>query len=108
MITRAPENIPADPTPATARPTIRALDVGAEPHTADPTSKIKMAVKKTVLILKNVYSFPKNSCRAHVVKRYDEPYQPTSLRELKWSVILGIAVAIIVLSSAMRKTARAS
>ena len=31
--TRAPENMPADPTPAIARPMIRATDVGAAPHT---------------------------------------------------------------------------
>lgn len=31
---------PADPRPATARPTISALEVGAAPHTADPISKI--------------------------------------------------------------------
>lgn len=33
-MTRAPENIPADPTPATARPMIRATEVGAAPHYA--------------------------------------------------------------------------
>ena len=32
MITRAPENIPADPTPATALPTIKATEVGAAPQ----------------------------------------------------------------------------
>lgn len=32
MMTRAPENIPADPTPATARPMMRATEVGAAPH----------------------------------------------------------------------------
>lgn len=35
---------------------------------------------------------------------YAEPYQPTSSSDLKWSVILGMAVAMIVLSRATRKT----
>lgn len=42
-IVKAPENIPAAPTPATARPIINAFDVGAAPHTTDPTSKIMIA-----------------------------------------------------------------
>ena len=64
--TRAPENIPAAPTPAIARPMIKATDVGAAPHTTrmnfstrfcfegvrmevkrlpEPTSKMNIAVK---------------------------------------------------------------
>lgn len=38
------------------------------------------------------------SCVAQVVSKYAAPYQPTSSRAWNWSVILGIAVAIIVLS----------
>lgn len=68
-MTSAPLKIPAEPTPAMALPTIKATDDGAAPHTADPISKMKIETKKTVLILKNVYSFPKNSCSAHVVSR---------------------------------------
>lgn len=34
----------------------------------------------------------------HVVRRYAEPYQPTSLRALKSSVMRGMAVAMMVLS----------
>lgn len=52
IMTRAPENIPADPTPATARPMIRATEVGAAPQMTEPTSKIKIAVKYTHLMLK--------------------------------------------------------
>lgn len=36
---------------------------------------------------------PKLGCTAVCVSRYDEPYQPTSSREWKVAVILGIAVA---------------
>jgi len=54
MITRAPEKIPAEPTPAIARPTINAADDGAAPQTADPTSKIKIDTKYTVLMEKKV------------------------------------------------------
>ena len=50
MMTRAPEKIPAEPTPAMARPTIRAAELGAAPQTAEPTSKIPMEVRKTVLM----------------------------------------------------------
>jgi len=46
-----PLNIPAEPSPATARPTINALEVGAEPQMIDPISKIPIHIKSTVLIL---------------------------------------------------------
>ena len=49
MITVAPEKIPAEPSPAMARPTINAVEVGAAPQTADPISKSAMALKKTIL-----------------------------------------------------------
>jgi len=39
IMTTVPENRPAEPRPAMARPTMRAFDVGAEPQMADPTSK---------------------------------------------------------------------
>ena len=44
MMTRAPENIPADPTPATARPMIRATDVGAAPQITRMYSVLKVAL----------------------------------------------------------------
>jgi hypothetical protein len=47
MMRIVPENIPADPKPATARPTIRAVEVGAAPQTKEPISKIPKAIKKT-------------------------------------------------------------
>jgi hypothetical protein len=37
---KAPENIPEQPTPATARPMIKTLEVGAIPHINEPASNI--------------------------------------------------------------------
>ena len=51
---RAPENIPAAPRPATARPTIKAVELGETPQMRDPISKIAMPVRKTHLMLKKV------------------------------------------------------
>lgn len=48
-ITTLPENNPAVPTPATARPTMNASLDGASAHTRLPTSKRKMAPRKTAL-----------------------------------------------------------
>jgi hypothetical protein len=42
MMTMVPENRPAEPRPAMARPTMRAFEVGAEPQIADPISKRAM------------------------------------------------------------------
>ena len=53
-MTNAPEKIPAAPTPAMARPMINASEVGAAPHTVEPTSKMKMAVRNTHLTGKKV------------------------------------------------------
>jgi hypothetical protein len=49
-MTNAPEKIPADPMPAIARPTMSALEVGAAPQTAEPISKMAIAVRYTYLI----------------------------------------------------------
>lgn len=79
---KAPAKIPAPPTPAIARPMIKASELGAAPHIAEPTSKMKMAVKKTHFTGKKVYSLPNISWKAQVVSRYELPYQPTSSRAL--------------------------
>jgi len=50
MMTRVPEKMPAEPMPAMARPTIRATEVGAAPQTAEPTSKMKIEIRKTRLM----------------------------------------------------------
>ena len=41
---RAPEKIPAEPTPAMARPTMSAVLVGATPQMRLPSSKMMMVV----------------------------------------------------------------
>ena len=41
----APEKIPALPTPATARPMIRAIEFGATPQIREPNSKIPIAMR---------------------------------------------------------------
>jgi hypothetical protein len=46
MMVKAPFIMPEPPRPATARPTIKALDDWAEPHTADPTSKTRRKTRK--------------------------------------------------------------
>ena len=48
----APEKIPAHPSPAIARPTISAFEVGAAPQIKDPSSKIPIAAKKVHFKLK--------------------------------------------------------
>jgi hypothetical protein len=50
---RAPEKTPALPTPAMARPTIKALLLGATPQTREPISKMEMASRKMYLMEKN-------------------------------------------------------
>ena len=52
-VTSAPVKIPALPRPATARPTMRAVEFGATPHIRDPSSKMKRATRKTDLTLKS-------------------------------------------------------
>jgi hypothetical protein len=45
MIKIAPEKIPAAPTPATARPIMRAVEFGATPQISEPISKMKRAMR---------------------------------------------------------------
>jgi hypothetical protein len=50
MIKMAPEKIPAAPTPATARPMMRAVEFGATPQMSEPSSKMKSAMRYTHLM----------------------------------------------------------
>jgi hypothetical protein len=59
----APINSPLTPSPAIARPAIRAADDGATPQISDPSSKRKMKKRYTVLMGKKVYSLPARGCR---------------------------------------------
>jgi hypothetical protein len=47
MMMMAPEIIPAEPNPAMARPTMNTVELGAAPQSAEPTSKMAMAARKT-------------------------------------------------------------
>lgn len=49
-MTVEPAKIPPDPSPAMARPTINALELGAAAHTTDPTSKTTIAIMNTSLV----------------------------------------------------------
>lgn len=55
---KTPATTPADPIPDTARPTTKAVEVGATAESKDPSSKMKRAVIKTALIEKTVYILP--------------------------------------------------
>lgn len=103
---KAPCSIPALPSPAIARPTIRLMELGAAPQIAEPTSKIPMKVIKVHFTSYKVYNLPIERQKAAAVSRYANPYQPTSLREPKSFVIVGIAIPMISLSRATRKTER--
>lgn len=50
-MTVVPEKMPADPIPAMALPMMNAVELGAPPHRADPTSKIRIAMRKRSLVL---------------------------------------------------------
>lgn len=45
IMMKLPAKIPADPTPAMARPMIKAVEFGAAPQIADPSSKMMMATR---------------------------------------------------------------
>lgn len=50
----APILVPALPKPAIARPTIKAVDVGAAAQMIEPTSKITIVVMKVHFVVKKV------------------------------------------------------
>lgn len=47
IMMKAPQKMPAPPRPEIARPMIKAIDVGAAPQTALPTSKMTIEDKNT-------------------------------------------------------------
>lgn len=49
MVTSAPLKMPADPVPEGARPTIKAIELGATAEIREPTSKMKRAARKVSL-----------------------------------------------------------
>ena len=58
MMIKAPEKIPAAPTPEIVRPTMKAGDVGATAETSDPSSKRNKAIMKVNLAGQYVYILP--------------------------------------------------
>lgn len=60
-IINAPENKPAAPKPAIARPTMRPMLEGVTPHTKEPSSNMPMEQRKTYLIEKVEYNLPYKS-----------------------------------------------
>lgn len=55
MISKAPENRPAEPKPAIALPTIKATEVGAAPQIALPTSNQNRAIMNTNFVENREY-----------------------------------------------------
>ena len=51
MITVVPEKSEAEPRPAMARPMMKAIDEGAAPHRAEPTSKMRIDSMAISLVL---------------------------------------------------------
>lgn len=62
----------------------------------------------TYLALKNLYRFPKNGWKAVIVRRYADPYDAISFKDLKSVVIRGTATPIMFMSSPRRKMAKHS
>lgn len=117
IIVYEPAKRPAAPTPHTARPIIRATELGAAPkptsnlsfqpfqnneevlnlpHMRLPSSKNPIEMRYVHFSGKNVYNFPHVACVAAVVTKKAEPYQAMSSRLWNSSVILGMAVERIV------------
>jgi len=78
----APDAIPAPPAPAIARPTIRAVLLGATAQMRLPSSKMAIERRKTVLRGKYLYALPQVDWKEATVRKNAEPYQPTSSRDL--------------------------
>lgn len=92
-----PVPMPAVPTPAIARPTMSASEFGATPQMRLPSSKTTMAVKKVHFRSKYLYALPQEAWKLPDVRKKAEPYQAALSRPWNSSVILGIAVATMVL-----------
>src|ERR1700753_1024177 len=98
--------MPAPPTPAMARPTMSVVELCATAQIKLPSSKMAMDMMKVVLRWKYLKALPQVDWKDATVRKNAEPYQPTSCKELNSSVILGMAVATMVMSRATKKTLR--
>jgi hypothetical protein len=86
-----PAIMPAAPTPANARPTMKAIEFGAAPQIEEATSKRITLARRTGFVGKKAYSLPKRSWKQQLVRVYALPYQPTSDKALNSLLMLGIA-----------------
>jgi hypothetical protein len=66
---------PAEPIPAMARPAMRALFVGAQPHKILPVRKMTIKERYTRLIGKTAAILPARGVMAHVAKVKAAGYQ---------------------------------
>lgn len=103
IIINAPLIIPAPPIPLIALPTTTAVEVVAVAQITLPISNTTPASKKLVLRGKYLYAFPHEDRNAVFVSEYALEYQTTSLRLPNSAVMEGMAVDIMVESSAERK-----
>src|SRR3569833_2647236 len=78
-----PPCTPPAPSPAMARPMIKATEFGAAPQIAEPISNKSTAAKKEYFTSRIAYIFPNTRRKAQLVSRYAVPYQPMSLVEPK-------------------------
>lgn len=99
---KAPASRPAVPIPATARPTISIVDETAVAQSTDPRKEKPLATKNTLLMEKSLYALPYRNWKEHWQSRKAIEYQPMSATVWKWSVIVGTAVATMLMSIAPR------
>lgn len=93
-----PDWTPPAPRPAMALPMMKAIELGAAPQMAEPTSNNTRAVRKVAFTFRKAYNFPNTNRKAQLVSRYAVPYQPTSFNAWNSFVIAGVAVAMMSLS----------
>lgn len=96
---------PAIPRPWIARPRMMDLLFGAAAAGILPIMINANELRNTHLALQYLYNFPHDAEVAATMKNVADPYHPTSLRERNSSVICGIAVEMMPISSAVRRAA---
>jgi hypothetical protein len=64
-----PDWMPPAPKPAIALPTMKAIELGADPQTVDPTSNSTTAETKVTLVLRKEYNFPNTNREVQFVSK---------------------------------------
>lgn len=64
-----PDWMPPAPRPAMALPMMKAIEFGAAPQMAEPTSNKRTAARKVALTFMKVYIFPNTNMNAQLVSR---------------------------------------